>query len=115
MFSVTCWMEQTDKQMVPGVGGELLLQHGVLPAQGDGILVVRVSVLEGHVSLVAQVLNCLGEVCLDEVYHGFLLRVEALQSLHLTWRVRRKHSVCDRKTYILCNIWLVSYSGNIFQ
>lgn len=92
-------MEHTDKQMVPGVGGELLLQHGVLPALRDGVLVVCVSVFEGHVSLVAQVLNCLGEVCLDEVYHSFLLGVEALQSFHLTWRVQRKHSVCDRKTF----------------
>lgn len=62
-------------QMVPGVGGELLLQHGVLPAQGDGVLVVRVSVFEGAVSLVAQVLNRLGEVCLNEIYQSFLLGV----------------------------------------
>lgn len=89
IFSVTL-TGQTDKQTVPGVGGELLLQHGVLPAQGDGVLVVSVSVFEGVVSLLAQVQNCLREVRLNEIYHSFLLGIEALQSLQLTWRVQWK-------------------------
>lgn len=72
--------------MVPGVRSVLLFQHIVLPAQGDGILVVCVSVFDGIVSLLAQVVNSLGKVCLNEIYHSLLLGIEALQSLHFTWR-----------------------------
>ncbi len=74
--SCACWADrQTDKQTVLGEGDKLLLQHGVLSAQGDGILAVCVSVSEGDVSVVAQVVNCLGEVCLNEIYHSSLLGV----------------------------------------
>ena len=62
-----------------GIGGDLFFQHGVIPAQGDGVLVIYVSVLEGVVSVLGQILNHLGEVCLNEVYHGVLLGIEALQ------------------------------------
>lgn len=79
---------QTDRQIVPGVGGELLLQHGVLPTEEDGFLVVFVSFSEGDVSLLVQVLNHLSEVCLNEIDHSFLLGVEALQSLHFACRVQ---------------------------
>lgn len=72
---------QTVDGALLGVADELLFQHGVLPAQGDGVLVVCVSVFEGVVSLHAQVQNCLCEVCLNERYHSFLLGVEALQCL----------------------------------
>ncbi len=85
IFSVIL-KRQTDKQTVPGVDGELLLQHGVLPAQGDGVLVVSVSVFDGFVSLVSQVQNRLREVHLSEMYHSFLPGAEALQKLHLPWR-----------------------------
>lgn len=89
IFSVAL-TEQTETQTVPGVGGELLLQHGVLLAQGDASQLVCVSIFEGVVSLLAQVLNCLGEVCLNEIYQSFLLGVEALQCFHFTWRVQGK-------------------------
>lgn len=68
----------------PGVGDELLLQHGVVPAEHDGLLVVPVPVLDGRVSVALQVLNSGGEVGLDEADHGFLLVVQALQGGHLT-------------------------------
>lgn len=74
---------RTDRLKVPGVGGELLLQHGVVPAEYDGLLVVLVSVPDGDVPLLSHVQNRAGEVGLDEADHGFLLGVEALQGLHL--------------------------------
>lgn len=75
---------------VPGVAGELLLHHGVLPAQDDGILVVRVSVFKGILSLLAQILNCPGEVCFNEIYLCSLLSNEALTSLQFICGVRKK-------------------------
>lgn len=68
----------------PLVGDELLLQHCVVPAEHDGLLVVLVPVLDGRVSVALHVLNGGGEVGLDEADHGFLLFAEALQGGHLT-------------------------------
>lgn len=76
-----CSINRSDRQTVPGVAGELLLCHAVLPAQVDGFLVMCVSVFEGVVPLLAQTLNHLGEVCFDQFYHSPLLSVEALTSL----------------------------------
>lgn len=64
---------------VPGVGVELLLQDVVLPAQGDGVLVERVSVFKGVVSLMPHILNNLGAVSVDEIYERFLLSIVAPQ------------------------------------
>lgn len=68
----------------PGVGDELLLQHGVVPAEHDGLLVLLVPFLDGRVSVLLQVLNGGGEVGLDEADHGILVGVQALQGGHLT-------------------------------
>lgn len=73
------------RRTVPGVGGELLVQHGVLPAHRDGLLMTRVSVFERRVPLLTQVLHRLSEVSLDQIYHGFLLSVECLQSFEFTY------------------------------
>lgn len=75
-------------QAIPSVGDELFLHHGVLSAQGDGILVVCVPFSKGDFSLLAQVLNCLGKVCLNERDHSFLLGIEALKSLNFTCKVQ---------------------------
>lgn len=68
---------------VPGVGSELLLQHDVVPAEGDGLPVVLVPVPDGDVPLLFHVEDRVAEVGLNEADHGFLLGVEALQGLHL--------------------------------
>lgn len=60
---------------------------------------VLVSVPDGDVSLLSNVQNRAGEVCLDEVDHGFLLLVEAQQGLHLACTAGRKGqylSLCPR-------------------
>lgn len=83
----------TEGLQVPGVGGELLLQHDVLPADADGLLVVLVSLPDGDVSLLRHVLNRAGEVGLDEADHGFLLGVEGLQGLHLSCTGEKRAAV----------------------
>lgn len=82
-----------DRLKVPGVGGELLLQNGVVPAEYDGLLVVLVSVPDGDVPLLCHVLNRAAEVGLDEADHGFLVGVEALQGLHLTCTVENSSAL----------------------
>lgn len=76
--------EQIGRQTVPGVGYELLPQHGILPTEGDGILMVFVSLFDGLVSLLVQVLNRMSEVCLNQSDHSFLLVTEGLQILNFT-------------------------------
>lgn len=88
-----------DRLTVPGVGGELLLQHVVVPAERDGLLVVLVSVPGGDVSLPAHVEHRAGEVGLDEGDHGFLLGVVALQGLCLGCTAEKGSAVkvCPRE------------------
>lgn len=74
---------------LPGVGSQLLLEHGGLPPQHDGFVVVLVSLSDDDVPLLVQVLHVLREVGLDQADHGLLLGVEGLQGLNLACTVRQ--------------------------
>lgn len=63
---------------LPGVGGQLLAQHGVLPPQHNAVVVVLVSLSDDNVPLLVQVLHVLSEVGLYQADHCLLLCVEAL-------------------------------------
>lgn len=73
--------EQIGRQTVLGVGNELLPQHGIVPTEDNGLLMVFVSLSDVDFSLLVQVLNRLSEVCLNQSDHRFLLVTEGLQIL----------------------------------
>lgn len=74
---------------LPGVGGQLLGEHGVLPPQHDAFVVVPISLSDDNVPLLVQVLHVLREVGLNQADHSLLLGVEALQGLDLTCTVEQ--------------------------
>ena len=75
---------------LPGVGGELRLQVGVVLLQGDVPQVVGVALLDGAVPLVGDELERLGEVGLHQAEDGGLLGVLSLQGFQLRWRRGQK-------------------------
>lgn len=74
---------------LPGVGSQLIGEHGVLPPQHNGFVVVLVSLSDDNVPLLVQVLHVLSEVGLNQADHSLLLGVEALQGLDLACTVQQ--------------------------